>query len=171
MPTLASSNYGYKWDAFQRGRGGPRSGGRGRLKGGTIKTAAKPPPPPSARQGCRPLSEAYTTLLYNPRRQPRPFFYLRRSRHHNPRPEGPSNLRTLRTLGAQPRQPSHRRCVQRRRISFPRALQGTAPPVPLPGNRCRLYRCIRWHRRGRKPLSLLRRRDSFPEEGNRSPRW
>ena len=34
-------------------------------------------------------------------------------RYHNPRPEGPSNLRTLRTLGAQPRQPSHRRCVQR----------------------------------------------------------
>ena len=31
---------------------------------------------------------------------------LRRSRHHHPRPEGPSNLRTLRTLGAKPRQPS-----------------------------------------------------------------
>ena len=28
-------------------------------------------------------------------------------RHHNPRPEGPSNLRTLRTFGAKPRQPSH----------------------------------------------------------------
>ena len=28
----------------------------------------------------------FTTLLHNPRRQPRPFFYnLRRSRHHNPR--------------------------------------------------------------------------------------
>ncbi len=38
---------------------------------------------------CRPLSEANTTLLHN----------LRRSRHHNPRPERPSNLRTLRPLG------------------------------------------------------------------------
>ena len=33
------------------------------------------------------------------------------SRHHHPRPERPSNLRTLRTLGAQPRQPSRRRRV------------------------------------------------------------
>ncbi len=31
---------------------------------------------------------------------------LRRSRHHNPRPEGPSNLRTLRTFGPEARQPS-----------------------------------------------------------------
>ena len=53
-----------------------------------------------------------TTLLHNPRRQPRPFFKnLRQRRHHNPRPEGPSILRTLRTLGAKPRQPSHRRRV------------------------------------------------------------
>ena len=55
----------------------------------------------------------FTTLLHNPRRSRAPFL-LRRSRHHNPRPERPSNLRTLRTLGAQPRQPSRRRCVQRR---------------------------------------------------------
>ena len=42
----------------------------------------------------------YATLLYNPWRQPRPFFKnLRRSRHHNPRPERPSNLRTLRPIG------------------------------------------------------------------------
>ena len=34
-----------------------------------------------------------------------------RGRYHNPRPERPSNLRTLRTFGAKPRQPSHRRCV------------------------------------------------------------
>ena len=33
-------------------------------------------------------------------------------RYHNPRPKGPSNLRTLRTFVAKPRQPSHRRCVQ-----------------------------------------------------------
>ena len=33
-------------------------------------------------------------------------------RYHNPRPEGPSNLRTLRTFGTKSRQPSHRRCVQ-----------------------------------------------------------
>ena len=32
----------------------------------------------------------------------------------NPRANGPSNLRTLRTLGPEARQPSHRRCVQRR---------------------------------------------------------
>ena len=37
---------------------------------------------------------------------------MRRSRHHNPRPERPSNLRTLRTFGTKSRQPSHRRCVQ-----------------------------------------------------------
>ena len=35
-------------------------------------------------------------------------------RHYNPRPERPSNLRTLRTFGSEARQPSHRRCVQRR---------------------------------------------------------
>ena len=35
-----------------------------------------------------------------------------RSRHHNPRSERPSNLRTLRTLGAKPRQPSHRKRVE-----------------------------------------------------------
>ena len=41
-----------------------------------------------------------------------PLFYnLRRSRHHHPRPERPSNLRTLRTFGTKSRQPSHRRCV------------------------------------------------------------
>ena len=32
----------------------------------------------------------------------------------NPRANGPSNLRILRTLGPEARQPSHRRCVQRR---------------------------------------------------------
>ena len=47
LPTLASSNYGYKWDAFQRGRGGPRNGGRGPTERRHYKTAAKPPPPPS----------------------------------------------------------------------------------------------------------------------------
>ena len=80
-----------------------------------------------------------TTLRQNLRRSRAPFFKLRRSRHHNPRPKGPSNLRTLRpmgpvnpknlspcplseanttcrrqaatTLGAQPRQPSRRRRV------------------------------------------------------------
>ena len=77
------------------------------------------------RRRCRPLSEANTTLLHNLRRQPRPFFLnLRRSRHHNPRPERPSNLRTLRTFGPQPRQPSHRRCVQRRQ---PRLCSTTKP--------------------------------------------
>ena len=48
------------------------------------------------RRRCRPLSDSDATLLHNPRRQPRPLFYkLRRSRHHNPRPKGPSNLRTF----------------------------------------------------------------------------
>ena len=121
---------------------------------------------PQRRRRCCPLSEAMhsehdlkerqrrtnhsesfppwgATLLHNPRRQPRPFsFNLRRSRHHNPRPEGPSNLRTLRpsgrsilrtlslnpfpqpfyttrrrqaatTLGAQPRQPIKKRAALR----------------------------------------------------------
>ena len=40
------------------------------------------------------------------------FISIARRAIHNPRPKGPSNLRTFRTLGAQPRQPSHRRCVQ-----------------------------------------------------------
>ena len=66
---------------------------------------------------CCPLSEANTTLLHNPRRQPRPFFKTCGvSRHHNPRPEGPSNLRTLRTLGAQPRQPSRLQGVSQNSI-------------------------------------------------------
>ena len=42
-----------------------------------------------------------------------------RGRYHNPRPKGPSNLRTLRTFVAKPRQPSRRGCVQRRRRHFP----------------------------------------------------
>ena len=42
----------------------------------------------------------FTTLRHNLRRQPRPLFLkLRRSRHRNPRPKGPSNLRTLRPSG------------------------------------------------------------------------
>ncbi len=71
------------------------------------------------RRRCRPLSASE----HNPSIQPAasaapPFFYLRQSRHHNLRPEGPSNLRTLRTFGVKPRQPSHRRCVQRRKNQF-----------------------------------------------------
>ena len=61
-------------------------------------------------------SESFPLWGRNPFTQPAalaaPLFYnLRRSRHHNPRPERPSNLRTLRTFGAKPRQPSRRRCV------------------------------------------------------------
>ena len=71
--------------------------------------------PPSGGHNPRakgPSTFPFTTLLYNSRRQPPPFFKnLRRSRHHNPRPERPSNLRTLRTFGAKPRQPSLRRRV------------------------------------------------------------
>ena len=59
--------------------------------------------PPSGGHNLRPGGPStfpFTTILHNPRRQPRPFFIkLRRSRHHNPRPEGPSNLRTLRPIG------------------------------------------------------------------------
>ena len=40
------------------------------------------------------------------------FISIARRAIRNPRPERPSNLRTLRTFGAKPRQPSHRRCVQ-----------------------------------------------------------
>ena len=39
------------------------------------------------------------------------FISIARRAIHNPRPEGPSNLRTLRTFGTKSRQPSHRRCV------------------------------------------------------------
>ena len=46
-----------------------------------------------------------------------PFFIIcGASRHHNPRAEGASNLRTLRTLGPKARQPSRRRRVQRRQL-------------------------------------------------------
>ena len=58
----------------------------------------------------------FTTLLHNPRRQPRPLFIICGvSRHHHPRPERPSNLRTLKTLGTKSRQPSHRRCVHNKK--------------------------------------------------------
>ena len=40
------------------------------------------------------------------------FISIARRAIRNPRPEGPSNLRTFRTLGPEARQPSHRRCVQ-----------------------------------------------------------
>ena len=61
---------------------------------------------------------------HNPRRQPRPFFNPRRSRHRNPqrhrrcRPLSEANTtcrhRAAITLGTKSRQPSHRRCVQGR---------------------------------------------------------
>ena len=64
-------------------------------------------PQPSAPQALSPLEQKRTQPFYTTRGVSRaPFYNLRRSRHHNPRPERPSNLRTLRTLGAKPRQPS-----------------------------------------------------------------
>jgi hypothetical protein len=48
--------------------------------------------------GLSPLSEAMQPF-YTTRGASRAPFYLRRSRHHNPRPERPSNLRTLRPMG------------------------------------------------------------------------
>ena len=57
---------------------------------------------PQRRSRCRPLSASE----HNPSTQPAApaaplFFKLRRSRHHNPRPEGPSNLRTFRPQAGQ----------------------------------------------------------------------
>ena len=54
-------------------------------------TAAKPLLPPERSEH---------TPSTQPAVEPRPHFCnLRRSRHHNPRPERPSNLRTLRPIG------------------------------------------------------------------------
>ena len=85
--------------------------------------------PPSAPQALSPPERSE----HNPSTQTAasaapPFFYLRQSRHHNPRPEGPSNLRTLRTFGTKSRQPSHRRCVQSREaalLSYPHFVQNS----------------------------------------------
>ncbi len=120
----------------------------GRLKGGTIKLrrSRHHNPRPERPSNLRTLR----TFGAKPRQPSRRRRVQRRSHHHNPRPEGPSNLRTLRpmgpvhlknpfpqpfyttcrrqaatTLGAQPRQPSHRRCVQRPR-AFPSRPKGTA---------------------------------------------
>ena len=60
--------------------------------------------------GFRPRGNMQTGL--RPRKCGPFFLKLRRSRHHHPRPERPSNLITLRTFGAKPRHPSHHRCVQ-----------------------------------------------------------
>ena len=82
-------------------------------EGGIIKLIARRAiPPPSAPQALS-LPERKRR---NPFTQPAapaapPFYNLRRSRHHNPRPERPSNLRTLRTFGTKSRQPSRRRRV------------------------------------------------------------
>ena len=66
----------------------------------TLSSAAKPPQQPSRRRRVKlknlknpraggPSTFSLTTLLYNPRRQPHPFFNLRRSRHNNPRGQRP----------------------------------------------------------------------------------
>ena len=55
---------------------------------------------PQRRRRCRPLSGSEHNLSTQPAAPAAPLFYnLRRSRHHNPRPERPSNLRTLRSIG------------------------------------------------------------------------
>ena len=84
-------------------------------------------PPPSAPQALSPPERKRTQPFYTTRGVSRaPFLKSApEGRHHNPRPERPSNLRTLRPSGrsilrtftpkvcprAKPRQPSHRRCV------------------------------------------------------------
>ena len=78
----------------------------------TLRTLRAQPRQPSAPQALS-LPERKRR---NPFTQPAapaapPFYNLRRSRHHNPRPERPSNLRTLRTFGTKSRQPSRRRRV------------------------------------------------------------
>ena len=84
-----------------------------------ISIAREGNPPPSAPQALLPLERKRTQPFDKTCGGAAPLFLIcGASRHHNPRPEGPSNLRTFRTLGAQPRQPSHRRCVQARRVLY-----------------------------------------------------
>ena len=102
----------YESSSFATSRGNEKIGGTGYCvtydtesqsrNADFISIARRAIRNPQRRSRCRPLSEANTTFLYNLRRQPRPFFLkLRRSRHHNPRPERPSNLRTLRPQAGQ----------------------------------------------------------------------
>ena len=126
---------------------------------GFILIAAQRQSTPSKPFGPYEPSEPFslTTLLHNLRRQPRPFFNLRPKgatttfgakgpvKLKNPWAEGPSILRTLfmqpfyttcrrqaaTTLGAQPRQPSHRRCVQRASRAPFYKICGEAATTPL----------------------------------------
>ena len=87
------------------------------------------------------------------------FISIARRAIHNPRPEGPSNLRTLRTLGAKPRQPSRPKgrvpeisflflpkslkapAVKRRGLSFPYRRWNRGKPLSMMLHRtCVLYR-------------------------------
>ena len=96
-------------------------------------TAAKPPPQPSGpkapsnlrtlRPRGRSILRTFPSEPFEPfepshrrcvqwrSRAPLFFKICGVSRHHHPRPERPSNLRTLRTLGTKSRQPSRRRRV------------------------------------------------------------
>ena len=70
-----------------------------------------------SRKGGGERSELITRMLiitYDTESQSRNADFISIAREGNPQPSGPkapSNLRTLRTFGAKPRQPSHRRCV------------------------------------------------------------
>ena len=79
-------------------RYGRNDGGRGPAF--FIICARRAPPPPSAAKPLSPPERSDAQPFYTTRGASRaPFYNLRRSRHHHPRPERPSNLRTLRTLG------------------------------------------------------------------------
>ena len=67
-----------------------------------ILIAQRAIPSPSAPQALSPLERKRTQPFYTTRGVSRaPFYNLRRSRHRNPRPERPSNLRTLRPQAGQ----------------------------------------------------------------------
>jgi len=79
-----------------------------------------------------------------------PFFKLRRSRHHNPRPERPSNLRTLRPIGPVHLKNLHaRRAIRHHRIR-------RRPGAPLPQKNSPFGESI--HKGEDSYLSLVRQR-------------
>ena len=120
-------------------------------------TPSKPSKPFEPYEPAEPFS--LTTLLHNLRRQPRPLF-IKLAAKPPPQPSGRS-----------PVNPHTAGVSKGEEISSPRAWAGRVPPAHLPGNRCPVYRCIRWHRRGRKPLSSLPPPGSFPKGASPSPRW
>ena len=96
-------------------------------------------PPPTGGHNLRPGGPStflVTTLLHNPRRQPRPFFIICGvSRHHHPLNQPakgrPNPLNPLNPGHRVARQPSHRRCVQWRSRIGVATKGGQFPPTGM----------------------------------------